>query len=182
LPKTQSSSSNSSSTEQQAGSTAAQQQSPQANTVILSGQEYWDDSFVTNLDDGAKYSAEEVTQKFNVLNIANSSQEKEQGHFDEASEKSTGINMGQTKTAGTHGTHGTYQPLSVPDGGRLTFFRISAVGTTVDAEGKSYSVYYLDVRCHTASPSSWFVYRRYSQFRSLSDILRSEGYYVPVLP
>jgi hypothetical protein len=51
-----------------------------------------------------------------------------------------------------------------------------------DEDDKAYSVFYLDVRCNVASPSSWFVYRRYSQFRRLSDVLRSEGYSVPILP
>jgi len=146
-----------------------------------------DDYVVTNLDDGAKYSAEEVAKKFNVLKISRGDakldpsakeakddiNEDSDGYFD-ASENS--MKMGQPKTAGT------YRPLSVPDGGRLTFFRISAVGQSKDADDKSYSVYYLDVRCNVASPNSWFVYRRYSQFRRLSDVLRSEGYFVPVLP
>lgn len=64
----------------------------------------------------------------------------------------------------------------------MTFHRISAVGMSRDADDKAYSVFYLDVRCNVASPNSWFVYRRYSQFRRLSDVLRSEGYSVPILP
>ena len=60
--------------------------------------------------------------------------------------------------------------------------RIYGAGTTKDADDKEYTVYYLDVRCNVASPASWLVYRRYSHFRKLSDTLRSEGYFVPVLP
>lgn len=33
-----------------------------------------------------------------------------------------------------------------------------------------------------AVPPSWHVYRRYQEFRNLSDALRSEGFRVPVLP
>lgn len=76
----------------------------------------------------------------------------------------------------------SYVPVNVPKGGRLVFTRISAVGTARDRDEKAFSVYYLDVHCNIASPSSWYTYRRYSQFRRLSDVLRSDGYYVPVLP
>ena len=71
---------------------------------------------------------------------------------------------------------------SIPDGARLEFVRISAVGTSKDKKGKPYSVYYLEVRCHVASPPVWTIYRRYSEFRKASDQLRSEGIVVPILP
>jgi hypothetical protein len=70
----------------------------------------------------------------------------------------------------------------IPEGGRLNFVKIGAVGNAVGADGNKYSIFYLDVQCNVANPSTWTVYRRYSQFRQLSHVLRSEGYHVPVLP
>lgn len=146
-----------------------------------------DDFVVTDLDDGSKYnSVDEVTKKFNIVKVSGGQaksdasfkmgeEEEEDRQFFDSTQNS--LSLGQSLNSG-----GTYNPLSVPSGGRLTFFKISAVGTTRDADDKVYSVFYLDVRCNVASPSSWFVYRRYSQFRRLSDVLRSEGYFVPVLP
>jgi hypothetical protein len=151
-----------------------------------------DEEFVvTNLDDGETYNADDVAQKFHVVRLDNhkedykadskirdGEEEEEDNRYFDA--KHNEISMSATGT--TSSRSGIYQPLSIPDGARLMFYRISAVGTTRDADDKAYSVYYLDVRCHVASPTSWFVYRRYSQFRRLSDTLRSEGYSVPVLP
>ena len=76
----------------------------------------------------------------------------------------------------------SYMPLSVPEGARLNFVRISAVGSSKDSSGKSFSVFYLDVKCSLAQPHSWTVYRRYSQFKRLSDVMRSDGYMIPLLP
>lgn len=138
---------------------------------------------VKNLDDGEKYSVSEATKKFNTVKITEEMKadakvqdgaiEDDDEYFDASQ---YGLNMSPTKASDT------YQPLKVPDGARLVFYRISAVGTTKDTDGKAYSVFYLDVSCNVASPNSWFVYRRYSQFRRLSDQLRSEGYIVPMLP
>lgn len=144
-----------------------------------------EDFVVTNLDDGEKYSVGEATRKFNTLNLAekeakyNASSKKDEEEVEDEyyfDAKQNSLNLGQPKN------ETTYKPLQIPDGGRIVFYRITAVGTTRDADDKAYSVFYLDVRCNVASPTSWFVYRRYSQFRRLSDVLRSEGYYVPVLP
>lgn len=146
-----------------------------------------EDYVVTNLDDGAKYSVEEVTRKFNIVKVSSSDakqgaqlkygeEEEEDRNFFDTTQNSLSLNpMGGDSV-------GTYKPLSVPAGGRLQFSRISAVGMSRDQDDKAYSVFYLDVRCNVASPNSWFVYRRYSQFRRLSDVLRSEGYSVPILP
>ncbi len=73
-------------------------------------------------------------------------------------------------------------PPDIQEDSVIQFTRISAVGNSSDPDGKSYSVYYLEVKCPSLPNTVWFVYRRYSQFRKLSDALRSEGYYVPVLP
>ena len=71
---------------------------------------------------------------------------------------------------------------SIPPGARLEFTRVTAVGTAKDKRGKPYSVYYLEVRCSVASPPTWTVYRRYTEFRKTSDQMRSEGLVVPILP
>jgi hypothetical protein len=73
-------------------------------------------------------------------------------------------------------------PPSIPDGARLQFVNICRAEVGKDEDDKPFSVFFLEVHCKTASPSSWIVYRRYTQFRILNDLLRSEGYYVPVLP
>lgn len=147
-----------------------------------------DDFVVTNLDDGSKYtSVDEVTRKFNIVKVSSSDakqgaqlkygeEEEEDKNYFDATQNSVSLNLSNM------GSEATYKPLSVPTGGRLTFFKIPAVGMSRDQDDKAYSVFYLDVRCNVASPSSWFVYRRYSQFRRLSDVLRSEGYSVPILP
>jgi len=141
---------------------------------------------VTNLDDGEKYTTTEITKKFNLVKISKSDSKTEATSiFDEEEEVEDDgrYDAKQSSLALNRKTNAVmYKPLSIPAGGRLHFFRISAVGSTRDADDKAYSVFYLDVRCNIASPISWFVYRRYSQFRRLSDVLRSEGYIVPVLP
>ena len=138
-----------------------------------------EDYVVTNLDDGEKYSVHEVTRNINLMKISSSQSHNDSktGHSSKADGKDDDIEEEAVDSSST-----SYSPLSVPNGGRLTFYRITAVGTTKDADDKVYSVFYLDVRCNIATPNSWFVYRRYSQFRRLSDVLRSEGYVVPVLP
>jgi len=158
--------------------------------------------FVTNADTGEVLNLSEATKTLSVLTLSSAfggaeakggggeggggvdykgglvqeGEEEEDPYYYDAKEQSLTLR-------GLHqGGDESYIPLSLPEGGRLTFARISAVGTARDSDDKAFSVYYVDVRCNVASPSSWFVYRRYSQFRRLSDVLRSEGYYVPVLP
>lgn len=143
---------------------------------------------VTNLDDGEQYRVGEVAEKFSVVRIEakefKSDAKIREGEEEEEDEKyfDAKQNYFSLTSPSKSSSTGIYNTLSIPDGARLTFLKISAVGTTRDADDKAYSVYYLDVRCNVASPTSWFVYRRYSQFRRLSDVLRNEGYYVPVLP
>lgn len=148
----------------------------------MSSYEEDDDYVVTNLDDGAKYSVEEVTRKFNIVKVSSSDAKQgaqlKYGEEEEEDKNCSGLSLNQMNGESS----GTYKPLQVPDGGRLSFNRISAVGMSRDRDDKAYSVFYLDVRCNVASPNSWFVYRRYSQFLRLSDVLRSEGYLVPILP
>lgn len=149
---------------------------------------------VTNVDTGEVLGISEATAKFSVISLGGlasasgeggsaadgakfvkEGEEEDDEYYFDAKQQS--LDLGQFKADDT-----TYIPLSVPDGARLAFARISAVGTARDSDDRPYSVYYIDVRCNLASPNTWFVYRRFSQFRRLSDVLRSEGYYVPVLP
>lgn len=145
-----------------------------------------EDYVVTNLDDGEKYSVGTAAQKFNVLTLSDipedskaqakiTEYEEDEDYYFDAEQSSNSSAQAKTENK-------TYVPLSIPSGGRIEFHKIAAVGTARDSENKAYSVFYLDVRCNISMPNSWYVYRRYSQFRKLSDVLRSEGYYVPVLP
>jgi hypothetical protein len=72
--------------------------------------------------------------------------------------------------------------VSVPDGARLQFVRIIGHEIITDEENRKFCVFVLEVRCNIASPSIWRVFRRYTEFRRLSQSLRSEGYFVPVMP
>jgi len=155
---------------------------------------------VTNVDTGEVLGISEATAKFSVISLSSAGlasssteggtasegkgvplvkdgEEEDDEYYFDAKQQS--LDLGQHKA---DDTKMSYIPLSVPEGARLNFARISAVGTARDNDDRPYSVYYIDVRCPVASPNAWFVYRRFSQFRRLSDVLRSEGYYVPVLP
>lgn len=159
-----------------------------------------EDVFVTNSDTGEVMRVHAAAEKFNVMSLQRfddndatadakpgatfggiavvDGEEEEDDYFFDAKQES--MSLGQLRSG--ESAEVGYVPLSVPENAKLNFCRISAVGTARDADEKAYSVYYIDVKCTVASPSNWFVYRRYSQFRRLSDVLRSEGYYVPVLP
>lgn len=134
---------------------------------------------VRNLDTGEFVSA--VSNKVNVSaldakgtqNESNMIDDEEEYYFDAKLEK---LNIAQAKD------DGTYRPLQVPDGAKLIFERVCAAGTAKDLDDKAYTVYYIDVSCPTASPNQWTVYRRYNEFRRISDILRGEGVIVPILP
>lgn len=147
-----------------------------------------DEEFVVkNADTDETLTVKEASEKFSVMTIndfessdsksrpaAEEEEEEDEYYYDSKQHQS--LNLGQQSKAEN------YFAPEIPIGARLQFDRITAVGTSRDEKDKSYSVYYLDVKCHVASPNSWFIYRRYSQFRRLSDILRSEGYTVPILP
>eukprot|EP01038_Epipyxis_sp_PR26KG_P010052 gene10052-13512_t len=153
----------------------------------MSKAENKEDYVVTNLDDGEQYNVNDpvTIKKFQLLNISSTSDDKHDykdyphDGFDKYGDE---VKDESKSTLNDILVDGEYNPVSIPEGGRLQFARISAVGTTKDVEDKVFSVFYLDVRCNVASPNSWFVYRRYSQFRQLSNVLRSEGFTIPVLP
>ena len=151
---------------------------------------------ITNSDTGEVMGLDDAAEKFSFMSLSGfggkdakadakvvgavvteGEEEEEDDYFD--AKQSSNLSLSKN----SEGTDAGYVPLIIPDGGILNFCSISAVGTARDgAENKAYSVYYIDVKCSASVPSNWFVYRRYSQFRRLSDVLRSEGYYVPVLP
>lgn len=72
--------------------------------------------------------------------------------------------------------------LHIPNGAKIRFLRISDYQIVSDIEKRKFCIFTLEVQCSLATPSKWKVYRRYSEFRKLSQILRREGYYVPVMP
>lgn len=139
---------------------------------------------------GETYSVAEAAQKFNILTLNEIPDEKESSaarfidNDDDGDDNSyfdaNTFDAGLAPPKSDHGKQ-QYVPLSIPDGALLSFTRITAVGTAT-IENKQTSLFYLDIRCNVSDPTSWYVYRRYSQFRKLSDVLRSEGYFIPVLP
>ena len=72
--------------------------------------------------------------------------------------------------------------MEIPRGAPLTFSGITEFSVAKDTQQSQYAVYTLVVRSDAAVPPSWKVYRRYQEFRNLSDALRQEGFRVPVLP
>ena len=139
-----------------------------------------DEEFIVrNLDTGEFVST--ITNKLNVAALDDSKDVDESNYIDDEDEyyydaKQESLNLGQAKD------DGNYNPLQIPSGARLHFERVSAAGTAKDLDDKAYTVYYIDVSCPTAVPSQWTVYRRYNQFRRISDLLRTDGCVVPILP
>ena len=72
--------------------------------------------------------------------------------------------------------------VSIPEGARLQFVRIIDHEIITDEENRKFCVFILEIRSNVASPSIWHVYRRYTEFRTLSHNLRIEGYFVPGMP
>jgi serum/glucocorticoid-regulated kinase 3 len=146
---------------------------------------------VRNLDDGETYNVHEATKKFNILTLNEIStvDEKESsaarfidGDDREDDNYPIDSNEADFGLSAQPKSSLQYEPVRIPDGAKLVFSKITAVGSAKDPDNKAYSVFYLDIRCNISDPNSWYIYRRYSQFRRLSDVLRSEGYFVPVLP
>jgi len=149
------------------------------------------DFYVKNLDTGEDVAAAKALGGFERLHIAEAKDEKtsdrleEHGDdmspfFEDDEEDDEYFDAALSEQISR--TNFSYKPLSVPAGAVLQFLRVSAVGSSKDASGKTVSIFYLDVRCSQADPQVWTVYRRYSQFKALSERLRSEGYFIPLLP
>jgi hypothetical protein len=64
--------------------------------------------------------------------------------------------------------------VEIPKGATLHFQNITEFSVAKDAQSNQYAVYTLVVRSDAAVPPSWRVYRRYQEFRNLSDALRGE--------
>lgn len=145
---------------------------------------------VRNADTDEVLTIAEATSKFGVMTL-DAAEAKRNSHIHIASRNSDVDDIINDNKAYYDAKDGfslsnpvadsKYIPLSIPTGGRITFRSIKAIGSSKDPDDKEYNIYILDVHCAIASPSSWYVYRRYSQFTSLSDKLRSEGYIVPLL-
>ncbi|GMH53907.1 hypothetical protein TrRE_jg1631 [Triparma retinervis] len=71
---------------------------------------------------------------------------------------------------------GAAERVEIPKGATLHFQNITEFSVAKDAQSNQYAVYTLVVRSDAAVPPSWRVYRRYQEFRNLSDALRGEYY------
>jgi len=141
--------------------------------------------YVKNLDTGEDVAVTDALRSFGKITVADSknfqenelSSNKNDG-FSSSDDEYFDAKWLETMTKADD----TYVPLNIPDGARLIFVRISGVGTSKDSSGKPFSIFYIDVKCSLAQPTTWTVYRRYSQFRRLSYVMRNEGYLMPILP
>lgn len=80
---------------------------------------------------------------------------------------------------------GSPREVQLPEGSqppRVEFGGIVDHATARTFTSGEFTVYKLSVSCRGATPERWFVYRRYQEFRRLSDDLRHEGMRVPILP
>lgn len=137
---------------------------------------------VRNLDTGEAVGLEEASEKFNVLTLRHDGDKK--GEEDKIYKQLSDDDEDYYFDAMLESLDMDYDApeVNIPPGARLQFVKISAYETVHDKDNRSFCVFFVEVRCNVATPSSWTVYRRYSQFRKLNDALRSEGYYVPVMP
>ena len=143
--------------------------------------------YVKNLDTGEDVTIDEALEPFKGLHVAESKEPTNEDGVEGDVEGNSGSESDDeyfdAKWCETMAkAERTYVPPDIPSGARLDFMRISSVGSSRDASGKTFSVFYIDVRCAVAKPPQWTVYRRYSQFRRLSDVMRSEGFFMPMLP
>jgi len=145
---------------------------------------------VKNLDTGETVDIDEAEIKFNVMGLDKASAK------DDDTKSSGEINIYQQLSEEDEDLYfdafveslklelenHSREKVQIPAGGRLHFTRIVGHEVVTDAENRKFCVFILEVHCNVAAPSSWKVYRRYTEFRKLSQHLRSEGYYVPVMP
>jgi hypothetical protein len=73
------------------------------------------------------------------------------------------------------------EPIDIPEGAVVQFLSLQGYSLIKTAR-KEFYVFALNVRCDDASPPLWKVYRRYSQFLALNNLLCSEQYDLPTLP
>jgi len=72
--------------------------------------------------------------------------------------------------------------LHVPRGAALNFNAITDYALAKDSQNNTFAVYTLTCSSPSTKPQRWEVFRRYQEFRDLSDELRSSGHRTPVLP
>jgi hypothetical protein len=137
--------------------------------------------YVKNLDTGETADMAEAGRKFNVMAL-DSRSEKEEDLLQKFAEDEDYYFDAMVEGLRMELADRGEMQLQVPEGGRLNFLKITGHEIVSDNDGRKFCVFVLEVQCNTASPPVWKVYRRYNQFRKLNDRLRSEGYYVPVMP
>lgn len=76
-----------------------------------------------------------------------------------------------------------FLPSELPMDIHLQFLKIPSFGTAYDADNKPYTVYCLEVRSTMTMPSTWTVFRRFSQFCRLRQTLQDvDNIKLPELP
>jgi hypothetical protein len=138
--------------------------------------------YVKNLDTGETADLAEAGRKFNVMALDSRSEKDEEASLQQFTDDEDYYFDAMVEVLKMELADRGQAKLQVPEGGRLHFLRVSGHEIVADKEGRKFCVFVLEVQCNTASPPQWKVYRRYNQFRKLNDKLRSEGYYVPVMP
>lgn len=104
--------------------------------------------------------------------MAELSEEEEDLYFDEMLE-----NLREQKQRREKG-----ESVIVPDSAHFEVIGISGHEIVTDGENRKICVFTIEIRCNEATPSFWVVYRRYTQFRHLSESLLAQGFAVPPLP
>lgn len=138
--------------------------------------------YVKNLDTGETADLAEAGRKFNVMALDSRSEKEEEASLQQFTDDEDYYFDAMVEVLKMELEDRGRAQLHVPEGGRMNFLRITGHEIVSDREGRKFCVFVLEVQCNTASPPHWKVYRRYNQFRKLNDKLRSEGYYVPVMP
>ncbi len=119
-------------------------------TQDAKGYDEQEEFLVTNLDDGEQYRVSDVAEAFKIVRIDGAGHADAKIRDDEEEEEDDrrfdAKNIDGLQAA-EKASYGEYNPVDVPEGALLQFFRISAVGTTRDSADKPFSVFYLDVRC-----------------------------------
>lgn len=138
--------------------------------------------YVKNLDTGETADLAEAGRKFHVMALDSRSEKEEEDSLQQFTDDEDYYFDAMVEVLKMELADRSQSTLQVPEGGRLHFLRVAGHEIVSDREGRKFCVFVLEVQCNTASPPQWKVYRRYNQFRKLNDKLRSEGYYVPVMP
>lgn len=74
------------------------------------------------------------------------------------------------------------KPVQLPPNANVEFVEIKSHWTAKDASGKLFTVYRMSAHCDGATPETWDVYRRYSDFQELAKELKRLKCRIPPLP